>query len=224
MKLLWYKNVGTLDISPAILYHDLMQSANKKALDIIRNRGGIIRTREALDSGIHRRTFYGLRDAGVIVSVTRGLYRIAEMEVPAHVNIVDVAKRVPNGVICLLSALSFHELTTQMPHQIWIAVDRKARKPKIEYPPVRVFHFSGASFTEGVETHTIMEQKIQIFNKTKTVIDCFRWKKEVGLDVAIEAAKDYLTHQDSSPSKLMEYARVCNVGRAVQPYLEALVV
>ena len=120
-----------------------MQSANKKALDIIRHRGGIIRTHEALASGIHRRTLYGLRDAGVIVSVTRGLYRIAEMEIPAQVNIVDVAKRVPNGVICLLSSLSYHELTTQMPHQIWIAIDRKARKPKIEYPPVRVFHLGG---------------------------------------------------------------------------------
>ena len=165
-----------------------------------------------------------MRDAGVIVSVTRGLYRIAEMEIPTQVNIVDVVKRVPKGVICLLSALSFHELTTQMPHQIWIAVDRKARKPKIEYPPVRVFHFSGVSFTEGVETHTIMEQKVQIFSAAKTVIDCFRWKNEVGLDVAIEAAKDYLTHRDSSPSKLMEYAKVCKIEKIVRPYLEALIV
>ena len=185
-----------------------MQSANKKAIDIIRHRGGIIRTREALASGIHRRTLYGLRDAGVIVSVTRGLYRITEMEIPAQVNIVDVAKRVPKGVICLLSALSFHELTTQMPHQIWIAIDRKARKPKIEYPPIRVFHFSGASFSEGIERHSIMEQRVQIYSRAKTVIDCFRWKNEVGLDVAIEAAKDYLTRRDSSPSKLMKYADI----------------
>ena len=200
-----------------------MQSANKKALDIIRHRGGIIRTREALASGIHRRTLYGLRDAGVIVSVTRGLYRIAEMEIPAQVNIVDVAKKVPKGIICLLSALSFHELTTQMPHQIWIAIDRKARKPKIEYPPVRVFHFSSASFTEGVETHSIMEQRVQIYSTAKTVIDCFRWKNEVGLDVAIEAAKDYLTRRDSSPSKLMKYAQACKVEKIVRPYLEALI-
>lgn len=200
-----------------------MQSASKKALDIIRHRGGIIRTREALASGIHRRTLYGLRDAGEIVSVTRGLYRITEMEIPAQVNIVDVAKRVPKGVICLLSALSFHELTTQMPQQIWIAIDRKARKPKIEYPPIRVFHFSGASFTEGIETHSIMEQRVQIYSTAKTVIDCFRWKNEVGLDVAIEAAKDYLTRRDSSPSKLMEYAQACKVEKIVRPYFEALI-
>ncbi len=201
----------------------IMHSARKKALDIIRHRGGIIRTREALALGIHRRTLYSLRNEGEIVPVTRGLYRIAEMEIPAQVNMVDIAKRVPKGVICLLSALSFHELTTQIPHQIWIAIDRKARKPKIAYPPVRVFHFSGASFTEGVETHSIMKQKIQIYSSAKTVIDCFRWKNEVGLDVAIEAAKDYLSRRDSIPSKLMEYAQACKVEKLVRPYLEALV-
>ena len=201
-----------------------MQSARKKALEIIRHRGGIIRTREALTLGIHRRTLYGLRDAGEIVAVTHGLYRIAEMEIPAQVNMVDIAKKVPKGVICLLSALSFHGLTTQMPHQIWIAIDRKARKPKIDYPPLRVFHFSGASFAQGIETHSIMEQKVQIYSSAKTVIDCFRWKNEVGLDVAIEAAKDYLNRRDSSPSKLMTYAQACKVEKFVRPYLEALVV
>ena len=201
----------------------IMDSARKKALDIIRHRGGIIRTREALALGIHRRTLYGLRDEGKIVPVTRGLYRIEKMEIPAQVNFVDMAKRVPKGVICLLSALSFHELTTQIPHQIWIAIDRKARKPKIDYPPVRVFHFSGASFTGGIETHSIMEQKVRIYNSAKTVIDCFRWKNAVGLDVAIEAAKDYLKRRDSSPSKLIEYAKACNVEKFVRPYLEALI-
>lgn len=200
-----------------------MTSAREKALTIIKNRGGIIRTREALSLGIHRRTLYGLRDEGKIVPVTRGLYRIAEMDISAQVHFVDVAKRIPKGVICLLSALSFHELTTQMPHQIWVAIDRKARKPKIDYPPVRVFHFSNASFSRGIEIHTIMEQKVQIYNSAKTVIDCFRWKNAVGLDVAIEAAKDYLKRRDSSPSEIMEYARVCNVEKSVRPYLEALI-
>jgi predicted transcriptional regulator of viral defense system len=110
-----------------------------------------------------------------------------------------------------------------MPNQIWIAIDRKARKPKIDYPPVRVFHFSGASFTRGIETHNIMEQKVQIYNRAKTVIDCFRWKNAVGLDVAIEAAKDYLRRRDSSPSKLMKYAKACKVEKFVRPYLEALI-
>ncbi len=201
-----------------------MASARKKALDIIRHRGGIIRTREALALGIHRRTLYGLRDEGELVPVTRGLYRIEEMEIPAQVHFADVIKRIPKGVICLLSALNFHELTSQMPHQIWIAIDRKARKPKIDYPPIRVFHFSSASFTRGIEMHSIMEQNVRIYNRAKTVIDCFRWKNAVGLDVAIEAAKEYLKRRDSSPSKLMEYARACNVEKFVRPYLEALIV
>jgi len=200
-----------------------MTSARKKALDIIRHLGGIIRTREALALGIHRRTLYGLRNEGELVPVTRGLYRIEEMEIPAQVHFADVIKRIPKGVICLLSALNFHELTSQMPHQIWIAIDRKARKPKIDYPPIRVFHFSSASFTRGIEMHSIMEQNVRIYNRAKTVIDCFRWKNAVGLDVAIEAAKEYLKRRDSSPSKLMEYARACNVEKFVRPYLEALV-
>ena len=201
-----------------------MTSARKKALDIIRHRGGIIRTREALALGIHRRTLYGLRDEGELVPVTRGLYRIEEMEIPAQVHFADVIKRIPKGVICLLSALNLHELTSQMPQQIWIAIDRKARKPKIDYPPIRVFHFSSASFTRGIEMHSIMEQNVRIYNRAKTVIDCFRWKNAVGLDVAIEAAKEYLKRRDSSPSKLMEYARACNVEKFVRPYLEALIV
>lgn len=200
-----------------------MTSAREKALTIIRNRGGIIRTREALSLGIHRRTFYSLRDEGEIVPVTRGLYRIEEMEIPTQVHFADASKRIPKGVICLLSALSFHELTTQMPHQIWIAIDRKARKPKIDYPPIRVFHFSNASFAQGIEMHRIMEQEVKIYNSAKTVIDCFRWKNAVGIDVAIEAAKDYLKRRDSSPSKLMEYARACNVEKFVRPYIEALI-
>ncbi len=200
-----------------------MTSARKKALDIIRHRGGIIRTREALALGIHRRTLYGLRDEGELMPVTRGLYRIKKMEIPAQVHFADVAKRIPKGVICLLSALNFHELTSQMPHQIWIAIDRKARKPKIDYPPIRAFHFSSASFTRGIEMHSIMEQNVRIYSRAKTVIDCFRWKNAVGLDVAIEAAKEYLKRRDSSPSKLMEYARACNVEKFVRPYLEALI-
>jgi len=199
-----------------------MTPAKKKAIEIIKERGGIIRTREAIALGIHRRTFYGLRDEGRIIPVTRGLFRLEDVEIPAQVNLVDVAKRVPKGVICLLSALAFHELTTQIPGQVWLAVERKARKPRIEYPPVRIFHFSGDSFTRGIETHKIMEQEVRVYSAAKTVMDCFRWQDAVGFDVAIEAAKDYLKRQDSSPSKLMDYARACKVEKVVRPYLEAL--
>ena len=138
------------------------------------------------------------------------------------INLAEVAKRAPNGIICLGSALAFHELTTQIPHYVWVAVERKARKPMIEYPPVRVFHFSGKAFTSGIESHRIVHQTVRIYNAPKTIIDCFRWRKAVGLDVAIEATREYLKRPDSSPAKLMEYAKVCGMEKRVIPYLEAM--
>ena len=201
-----------------------MDTAKEKAIDTIRKHGGIIRTSEAFRHGIHRRTLYGLRDEGVLVSVSRGLYQLAEMEsFPTEIDLVNVAKLVPHGVICLISALSFHEPTTQIPHEIWLAVERKARKPKVTYPPVRSIFFTGPCFHEGVEVHRIMEQDVRIYNAPKTVIDCFRWRNSVGLDVALEGARSYLKRRGASPAKLMEYAKLCKVEKLVTPYLEAMV-
>jgi predicted transcriptional regulator of viral defense system len=191
---------------------------------MIRKQGGIIRTQEALRRGIHRRTLYGLRDDGALLPTSRGLYRLAEMEsFPTEIDLVNVAKLVPHGVICLISALFFHELTTQIPHEIWLAVDRKARKPKVDYPPVRSIFFTGPCFREGIEVHRIMEQDVRIYNAPKTVIDCFRWRNEVGIDVALEAARSYLKRRGASPSMLMDYAKLCKVEKLVTPYLEAMV-
>ncbi len=201
-----------------------MNTAREKAIDMIRKLGGIIRTQEALRRGIHRRTLYGLRDDGVLLPTSRGLYRLADMEsFPTEIDLVNVAKLVPHGVICLISALFFHELTTQIPHEIWLAVDRKARKPKLDYPPVRSIFFTGPCFREGIEVHRIMEQDVRIYNAPKTVIDCFRWRNEVGLDVALEAARSYLKRRGASPSMLMDYAKLCKVEKLVTPYLEAIV-
>jgi len=199
-----------------------MKSAHEKAIGFFRKKGGLVRTTEALEYGIHRRTLYGLRDEGLLIAVSRGLYQLAEMEMPAEASLAEIAKRVPNGVICLVSSLAFHELTTQTPHYVWLAVERKARKPKIEYPPVRVFHFSGKAFSSGIVKHRISHQIVQIFDAPKTIIDCFRWRKAVGLDVTLEAAREYLKRPDSSPSVLMKYARICGVERLVTPYLEAM--
>jgi predicted transcriptional regulator of viral defense system len=199
-----------------------MKSAQEKAIELFRRRGGLLRTTEALAHGVHRRTLYRLRDEGVLVGVSRGLFQLADMEVPAEVNLAEVAKRVPNGVICLVSSLAFHELTTQIPHYVWLAVERKQRKPRIEYPPVRVFHFSGETFGSGIVKHRISHQTVQIYDAPKTIIDCFRWLKAVGLDVTLEATKAYLKRSDSSPALLMKYAKICGVEKFVAPYLEAM--
>ncbi|MCD4716223.1 MAG: transcriptional regulator [Desulfobacterales bacterium] len=201
-----------------------MESARDRAIEIIRKNGGLIRTYEALAHGIHRRILYGLRNEGKIITISRGLFQLADLDIPAQVDIVEVSKKAPKSVICLISALNFHELTTQTPHYVWLAVDRKARKPKINYPPVRVFFFSGDAFNRGIETHRIMEQDIRVYNAPKTVVDCFRWREAVGLDVAIESAREYLKRKDSSPSSLMEYAKVCRVEKIIRPYLQAMTI
>jgi predicted transcriptional regulator of viral defense system len=220
----WYKTVGILDKLPTVLYHCSMETARNRAIEIIRKNGGLIGTHEALAKGIHRRTLYGLRDEGTLVPISRGLFQLADLDIPAQVDLVEISKKVPKGVICLISALVFHELTTQIPHQVWLAIDRKARKPKIDYPPARVFFFSNKSFTSGIETHQIMEHKVRIYNPPKTIIDCFRWRKTVGLDVAIEAAKEYLKWEESSPAILMEYAKASKVEKIIRPYLEAMTI
>lgn len=201
-----------------------MDTAKTKAIEIIRKQGGIIRTREALGQGIHRRTLYGLREEGALIPTARGLYQLAEMEsFPTEIDLVNVAKLAPHGVICLISALAFHGLTTQIPHEIWLAVERKARRPKVAYPPVRAVFYPASCFREGIETHRIMEQEVRIYNAPKTVIDCFRWRNTVGMDVALEAARSYLKQRGASPSKLMEYAKLCKVEKLVSPYLEAII-
>ena len=200
-----------------------MKSAKEKAIEIIEAAGGLIRTKEALEKGVHRRTLYGLRAEGTIIRISRGLYQLSDIEIPAQVGLAEIAKRVPNGIICLISALAFHELTTQTPHYVWLAIERKTRKPKIEYPPLRVFFFSGDMFSRGITIHKIMNQKVKIYDAPKTVIDCFRWQKAVGLDVAIEAAKEYLKRRESSPSELVHYAKICKVEKLVRPYLQAIV-
>ena len=126
-----------------------MKSAKEKAIEIIEAAGGLIRTKEALEKGVHRRTLYGLCAEGTIIRISRGLYQLSDIEIPAQIGLAEIAKRVPNGIICLISALAFHELTTQTPHYVWMAVERKTRKPKIEYPPLRVFFFSGDMFSRG---------------------------------------------------------------------------
>ena len=201
-----------------------MESAKAKAIEIIQKNGGIIRTSEALALGIHRRTFYGLRNEGTIIPITRGLFRLADLDISVHVDLVEVSKKVPKGVICLISALSVHELTTQTPHYVWLAIDRKARKPKIEYPPVRVFFFTKKSFKSGIEIHQIMEHDVRVYNAPKTVIDCFKYHNIVGLDVAIEAAREYLKRKEASPAILLEYAKAFGIEKMVRPFLEALTI
>jgi len=135
---------------------------------------------------------------------------------------MEVASRVPQSVICLLSALRFHGLTTQAPFEIWIAVDRRAWRPRIDYPPIRVLRFSGRALTEGIETHTIGGVKVHVYSPAKTVADCFKYRNKFGLDVALEALRDVWRAKRATIDELLRCARICRVEGVMRPYLESL--
>jgi len=159
---------------------------------------------------------------GQLTRVSRGLYSLPEPDVTEHRSTVEVSKKVPKGVICLLSALRFHGLTTQNPHQIWIAIGEKARRPKLEYPPLRVMRFSEATLGAGVETHVVEGVKIRVFNPAKTVADCFKYRNKIGLDVALEALREAWRERRSTSQELWKYAEICRVANVMRPYLESL--
>jgi len=192
------------------------------AIALFRQQGGTLRTSEAIRLGIHPRTLYAMRDAGILERLSRGLYRLAELPPLSHPDLVTVARKVPQGVICLLSALDFHEVTTQIPHAVHVAVENKAQTPRLEYPPLRIFRFSGRAWTEGVAIHELDGTAVQMYNPAKSVADIFKYRRQLGVDVAIEALKLYRQRQDFALDELLRYARVCRVGNVMKPYLEAL--
>jgi predicted transcriptional regulator of viral defense system len=176
----------------------------------------------AIRSGIHRRTLYALRDAGVLEQFGRGLYRLADGAPLGSPDLVAVSLHVPKGVVCLISALAFHEITTQVPHEVQIAIPQDNRRPRVDYPPTRVFRFSTNSFNAGVETHRLDGVPIRIYSREKTLADCFKYRSTVGLDTALEAVRLYRQQGRVNVNRLLEFAKVCRVSRVMRPYLEAL--
>jgi predicted transcriptional regulator of viral defense system len=194
----------------------------KSVENLFRQHGGMLRASEAIALGIHPRTLYRLRDENRLVTVSRGLYRLADLPELSDPDLVSVATRIPQSVICLISALAFHEITTEIPHEVSIALPRTVKRPRLDYPPLRVFWVSGEALTEGIEEHKIDGVKVRIYGPEKTVADCFKFRNRIGLDVAIEALKLCRERRGSTPRKLLHYARICRVERIMRPYLEAL--
>ena len=180
---------------------------------------GIFRSR---DAGVSRSTLARLAKAGDVERVGRGLYARTRARITEHHTLVEAAVRVPHGVVCLLSALRFHKLTTQSPHEVWLAINVSARKPKTDWPPLRIVRFSGPALTFGVETHRIENVEVRVTSREKTVADCFKYRNKIGLDVAIEALRDYLRSRRRSVDALMEAAAASRVKNVIRPYLEAL--
>jgi len=185
-------------------------------------RNGFFRTGEALDAGVHPRTLYALRDRGLIKRLARGLYRCADALPLANPDLVTVALCVPRGVVCLLSALAFHELTTVIPQAVDVALPAGATTPRLEYPPVRFYWFGGRSWREGIGEHILDGIAVRIYSPAKSVADAFKFRNRLGLDVALEALKGYRDSEAFDAVELQAYARVCRVERVMRPYLEAL--
>ncbi len=194
----------------------------KDAADIFRSNGGTLRMSEAVQAGISRRTLYAMRDAGVLERLTRGVYRLASLPGLSAPDLVAVASRVPNGVVCLISALAFHELTTQVPHAVDIAIARGTEKPRINYPPVQVYWFSGDAFGKGIETQTIDGIKVRAYGAEKSIADVFKYRNKIGMDVALEALRTWRSRRRPNIKRLLEYAKICRIERVIRPYLEAM--
>jgi predicted transcriptional regulator of viral defense system len=187
---------------------------------LFKQRGGALRMSEALRLGINRKTLYSMRDAGVVEPLSRGLFRLTSLEPLGNPDLVTVAARVPHGVICLIAALAYHELTTQVPHAIDVALERGSRRSRIDYPPTRFYWFSGPAFHEGIETHQLDGVSVRIYNPEKTVADCFRYRNKIGMDVVLEALRLWRQRRPKKLDVLLRYARVRRVEKLIHPYLE----
>jgi predicted transcriptional regulator of viral defense system len=200
----------------------ISQTNRERLLAFARTRP-LFRAADVAEQGIHTQWLTRLVQQGVLERVTRGQYRWTEAEVTEHHSLVLAASAVPRGVICLLSALQFHGIGTQLPHQVWIALDPRARKPALSYPSLRVVRFSGQALTAGLERHQIKEGEVKIYSLAKTLADCWKYRHKIGLDVALEALSDAWRQRRLDLRELDQYARICRVQRVIQPYLEAIV-
>jgi predicted transcriptional regulator of viral defense system len=183
-------------------------------------RHGILRPRDLAAARIPRTYLQRLVNRGLLERTGRGLYRVAGGEAAEHHSLAEACKRVPHGVVCLLSSLRFHDLTTQAPFEVWMAIDVKARAPVAGHPPLRIVRMSGESRTTGVEEHRVEGVVVRVYSAAKTVVDCFKYRNKIGLDVALEALRDYRRVRGSMDD-LWRMAVVCRVANAIRPYLEA---
>lgn len=194
-----------------------------EALALARKRG-VLRARDLQERGIARVYLRRLQERGLLVPLGRGLYLPTDSEVSEHQTLIEVARRVPHGVVCLLSALRFHDFTTQEPHQVWLAIEKRARTPKLDYPPLRVIRLSGEAWRAGVEEHALPvgEAKVivRVTNPAKTVADCWKFRNKIGMDVALEALREGWRTRQFTMDELWLYAGINRIANVMRPYLE----
>ena len=200
------------------MQHD---SHSQRVLDLARQKG-MLRPSDLQELGASRVVLTRLTATGQLEKIGRGLYRLPDAEVSENESLTTIALKVPQAIFCLLTALQFHELTTQLPRQIWIAMPRGSHTPTMDYPPIKMVQFSGDAYAEGVEVFERDHVSIRVYCVAKTVADCFKHRNKIGLDVALEALKDVRAQKKASNDELWRFAKICRVTNVMRPYLEAL--
>ena len=192
-------------------------------LEFVKDHGGIVRFSMLLKAGFHSDTLKGLLRQGVVEKIGRGLYKLSSFSMESHPDIVAASLLVPKGVVCLLSALYFFEVTSEIPRQVDLAVLRGTRFRKIDYPPVRQHPFSSEAWGAGIEEHRIDDQTVRVYCLAKTVADCFKYRNKLGMDVARDALRCAVKEKHVPPVEIMRYAKVCRVANIIKPLLEVVI-
>ena len=182
----------------------------------------IVRPRDVEGIGVPREYLLRLHSAGKLERVGRGLYRLPNSPITEQHSLAQVARRVPRSVVCLLSALVFHNIGTQNPFEVWIAVPRGSRRPTLSAPPIRVTTLSGIGYSEGLEEHLIEGVAVRVYGVAKTVVDCFRFRNKIGIDVALEALRDSIRSKKTTINEIHQFAKSARLERVMRPYLEGL--
>jgi predicted transcriptional regulator of viral defense system len=196
------------------------RTAAERVLDLARKLG-VLHARDLRPLGIPREHLVRLCAKGKLLKTGRGIYILPDAEVTANHSLAEVAKLVPHGVICLLSALRFHEIGTQAPHEVWLAIDRRRAKPRVKRPRMRIVRFSGGALSDGVEEHRVEGVPVRIYSPAKTVADCFKFRNKLGLEVALEALREALRAGKCTAEEIWKFARTCRVAGVMKPYMES---
>ena len=194
----------------------------QKAIQVFTQNNGTLKTAQSIRLGVDQKTLAEMLEEGLIVREARGIYRLAGLSPLANPDLIQVALRIPSAVICLLSALAIHSLTTQIPHKVYIALPSHTKKPRIIHPPLEVFWLSPKPYSAGIEKHLLDGIPVPLYNREKTIADCFKFRNEIGPDIALEALKDYLRLPEHDLDKLLHYAQITRTLNVMRPYLQAL--
>lgn len=194
----------------------------KKSIDILKNLGRPFRLSEVTGLGVHPSTIYRLRDKGEVGEISRGVFYLTDLELSTDPDLIGIAARVTRAVICLVSALSFHGITTQVAHSVDIALPQGVKSPRISYPPTRIFHMSQNSYQAGIEVHNIDGVSIRVYSVEKTIADCFKFRNQIGMETVMEALRLGLNEKGVTVSKILHFARICRVESVIHPYIEIL--